>query len=53
MAVETYDITVNTTSRTDILEITDQVRRKTGKSSIRNGVANLFLQTMGESGFGR
>jgi secondary thiamine-phosphate synthase enzyme len=43
MAVDTYDIFVNTTSRTDIVDITDRVREKTEKSAIRNGVVSLFV----------
>ena len=50
LAVELYDIFVNTTSRTDIIDITDRVREKTEKSSIRNGVVSLFIivQMVGE-----
>jgi len=43
MTIELYHILVETTAGTDVIDITDRVRRQVEKSSVRNGVVSLFI----------
>lgn len=43
MTVEIYQIKVNTTSGTDVIDITRMVENKASGSEIKNGVINLFI----------
>ena len=43
MTIQNYDIFVQTTGKTDIIDITAQVYKEVGKSSTKNGTVNLFV----------
>ncbi len=43
MSVEIYEIKINTTSETDVIDITREVENKVGHSPIKNGIVNLFV----------
>ena len=43
MLVKNYQLSVDTTSRTDLIDITDQVTDRLGQSGVGNGVAVVFV----------
>ena len=43
MTIQNHDIFVQTTGKTDIIDITAQVSKEVKKSSIKNGGVNLFI----------
>lgn len=43
MPVERYHIQLNTSGRTDVIDLTSEVARRLQGSAIRNGVATLFV----------
>jgi secondary thiamine-phosphate synthase enzyme len=43
MTIQNHNIFVQTTGKTDIIDITAQVSKEVKKSSIKNGAVNLFI----------
>ncbi|MCJ7594011.1 MAG: secondary thiamine-phosphate synthase enzyme YjbQ [Desulfobacterales bacterium] len=43
MATEAYHFSVNTTSNTDIIDLTPRVRQEMAKTGVRNGTVTLFI----------
>ncbi|MGD2124518.1 MAG: secondary thiamine-phosphate synthase enzyme YjbQ [Desulfobacteraceae bacterium] len=43
MTIEVQHIFVNTTAKTDIIDLTPRVRRNAGESAIKNGSVTLFI----------
>jgi len=43
MTIQNYDIFIQTTGKTDIIDITAQVYKEVKKSSTKNGTVNLFV----------
>jgi secondary thiamine-phosphate synthase enzyme len=43
MSIEVHKISVKTTAKTDIIDLTPQVRKEIQRSTVRNGHATLFI----------